>query len=58
MMLSEYLQVRTRTVEVFAQYQGSPCSGAASQSQECVPKKGCPLDTGCGERFRCSSGTF
>uniref|UniRef100_A0AAZ3SNR4 Complement component C7 n=1 Tax=Oncorhynchus tshawytscha TaxID=74940 RepID=A0AAZ3SNR4_ONCTS len=49
-------QVRTRTVEEFAQYQGSPCSGEASQSQECVPKKGCPLGTGCGERFRCSAG--
>ncbi|XP_023839857.1 complement component 7b isoform X2 [Salvelinus sp. IW2-2015] len=49
-------QVRTRIVEVFAQYQGSPCSGEASQSQECVPKKGCPLGIGCGERFRCSAG--
>ncbi|KAK6316034.1 hypothetical protein J4Q44_G00135580 [Coregonus suidteri] len=49
-------QVRTRTVEVFAQYRGSPCSGEASQSRECVPKKGCPLATGCGERFRCSAG--
>uniref|UniRef100_A0A4W5QN99 Complement component C7 n=1 Tax=Hucho hucho TaxID=62062 RepID=A0A4W5QN99_9TELE len=49
-------QVRTRTVEVFAQYQGSPCSGEASQSQQCVPEKGCPLGTGCGERFRCSAG--
>ncbi|XP_010876208.2 complement component C7 [Esox lucius] len=49
-------QVRTRTVEVFAQYRGSPCSGEDSQTQNCVPKKGCPLSTGCGERFRCSSG--
>uniref|UniRef100_A0A3P8TNR8 Complement component C7 n=1 Tax=Amphiprion percula TaxID=161767 RepID=A0A3P8TNR8_AMPPE len=50
------LQVRTRHVEVYAQFGGSACSGEATETQPCVPEKRCPLGTGCGERFRCSSG--
>ncbi|XP_072518418.1 complement component 7b [Salminus brasiliensis] len=49
-------QVRTRSVEVFPQFGGSACTGEAFQSQACVPKKICPLETGCGDRFRCTSG--
>ncbi|KAL0965428.1 hypothetical protein UPYG_G00281170 [Umbra pygmaea] len=49
-------QVRTRSVAMFAQYRGNPCVGDDTQSQNCVPKTGCPLGMGCGERFRCSSG--
>ncbi|XP_029920788.1 complement component C7 [Myripristis murdjan] len=49
-------KVRTRHVEVYAQYRGAPCSGEAAQTQTCVPQKSCPLETECGERFRCTSG--
>ncbi|XP_035040005.2 complement component C7 [Hippoglossus stenolepis] len=49
-------KVRTRHVEVYAQFGGGACSGEAAQTQPCVPQKGCPLETGCGERFRCTSG--
>ncbi|XP_076836917.1 complement component C7-like [Brachyhypopomus gauderio] len=49
-------QVRTRSIEVFPQFGGSACVGEAFQRQACVPRKSCPLGTGCGERFRCSSG--
>ncbi|XP_041826210.1 complement component 7b [Melanotaenia boesemani] len=49
-------KVRTRHVEVFAQFGGLPCSGEATQTQSCVPQKTCPLETGCGGRFRCTSG--
>ncbi|KAM6985200.1 complement component 7b [Aplochiton taeniatus] len=49
-------QVRVRPVELYAQYGGAPCSGEAFQKQPCVPLTGCPLETGCGARFRCSSG--
>ncbi|KAK5851682.1 hypothetical protein PBY51_023219 [Eleginops maclovinus] len=49
-------KVRTRHVEVYAQFGGAPCSGEATQAQACVSKKGCPLATGCGDRFRCTSG--
>ncbi|KAF0031238.1 hypothetical protein F2P81_015793 [Scophthalmus maximus] len=48
--------VRTRHVEVFGQFGGAPCSGDAAQTQPCVPQKKCPLQTGCGDRFRCTSG--
>ncbi|KAM9841104.1 complement component C7-like [Aulostomus maculatus] len=47
---------RIRHVEVYAQFGGVPCSGEATQIQPCVPQKGCPLEEGCGERFRCMSG--
>ncbi|XP_042250342.1 complement component 7b [Thunnus maccoyii] len=49
-------KVRTRHVEVYAQFGGAPCSGEATQTQPCVPQKRCPLETGCGDRFRCTSG--
>ncbi|TDH01819.1 hypothetical protein EPR50_G00166590 [Perca flavescens] len=49
-------KVQTRHVEVYAQFGGQPCSGEATQTQPCVPQKGCPLATSCGDRFRCSSG--
>uniref|UniRef100_A0A3B4CDP2 Complement component C7 n=1 Tax=Pygocentrus nattereri TaxID=42514 RepID=A0A3B4CDP2_PYGNA len=49
-------QVRTRSIEVFPQFGGAACTGEAIQRQACVPKKSCPLETGCGDRFRCTSG--
>ncbi|XP_054612898.1 complement component 7b isoform X2 [Dunckerocampus dactyliophorus] len=49
-------KVRTRHVEVYAQFGGVPCSGESTQTHPCVPQKGCPLESGCGERFRCTSG--
>ncbi|XP_056259013.1 complement component 7b [Seriola aureovittata] len=49
-------KVRTRHVQVYAQFGGVPCSGEATQTQPCVPQKRCPLETGCGDRFRCTSG--
>uniref|UniRef100_H3CHH2 Complement component 7b n=1 Tax=Tetraodon nigroviridis TaxID=99883 RepID=H3CHH2_TETNG len=49
-------EVRTRHVETFAQFGGDPCSGEATQTQACVPTKSCPLEAGCGNRFRCTSG--
>ncbi|KAJ8260744.1 hypothetical protein COCON_G00164670 [Conger conger] len=48
-------QTRTRPVLVFAQFGGVHCSGESSEKRTCVPKKSCPLDIGCGERFRCLS---
>ncbi|XP_068191492.1 complement component 7b [Antennarius striatus] len=49
-------KVRGRHVEVYAQFGGVPCSGQATQTQECLSHKTCPLESGCGERFRCTSG--
>uniref|UniRef100_A0A4W6E4T2 Complement component C7 n=1 Tax=Lates calcarifer TaxID=8187 RepID=A0A4W6E4T2_LATCA len=49
-------KVRTRHVEVYGQFGGTPCSGETTQTQPCVPQKRCPLETGCGDRFRCTSG--
>ncbi|CAJ1070865.1 complement component 7b [Xyrichtys novacula] len=49
-------KLRTRHVEVYAQFGGVPCSGEATQTQKCVSQKGCPLENGCGERFHCTSG--
>lgn len=49
-------KVRTRHMQVYAQFGGVPCTGEAAQTEQCVPQKGCPLGTGCGDRFRCTSG--
>ncbi|KAM4050139.1 complement component C7 [Anomaloglossus baeobatrachus] len=49
-------QIRRRTVEVFAQFGGIECSGNSYETQSCVPTKGCPIEDGCGDRFRCASG--
>ncbi|CAL8320838.1 unnamed protein product [Lota lota] len=49
-------KVRTRPVEVFAQYRGTPCTGEAAQVVPCVSHTMCPLQTSCRGRFRCTSG--
>ncbi|XP_029434000.1 LOW QUALITY PROTEIN: complement component C7 [Rhinatrema bivittatum] len=49
-------QTRRRTVVVYGQYGGNPCSGSAFETQPCVPVVGCPVEEGCGNRFRCFSG--
>ncbi|XP_058846100.1 complement component C7-like [Acipenser ruthenus] len=49
-------QTRRRTVLNYGQYGGSPCSGEPVERRACVPTRGCPIEDGCGGRFRCSSG--
>uniref|UniRef100_A0A8C5TNB7 Complement component C7 n=1 Tax=Malurus cyaneus samueli TaxID=2593467 RepID=A0A8C5TNB7_9PASS len=49
-------QIRRRTVAVYGQYGGNPCSGDAFETRSCTPKRGCPTEDGCGDRFRCFSG--
>ncbi|OCT98763.1 hypothetical protein XELAEV_18010997mg [Xenopus laevis] len=49
-------QTRRRTIEVYGQFGGLECYGSAYETQSCVPTRGCPIEDGCGDRFRCSSG--
>ncbi|XP_049718882.1 complement component C7 [Elephas maximus indicus] len=49
-------QTRRRSIAVYGQYGGLPCVGSAFETQSCEPTRGCPVEEGCGERFRCSSG--
>ncbi|XP_056401850.1 complement component C7 [Hyla sarda] len=49
-------QTRRRTIEVYAQFGGLECTGNSYETQSCVPTKGCPIEDGCGDRFRCFSG--
>ncbi|XP_075040219.1 complement component C7 [Mixophyes fleayi] len=49
-------QTRRRTIEVYAQFGGLECSGSAYETQLCSPTRGCPIEDGCGDRFRCFSG--
>lgn len=53
-----YIQIRRRTVAVYGQYGGNPCTGDAFETRPCTPTRGCPTEDGCGDRFRCSSGTI
>ncbi|XP_015250797.1 PREDICTED: complement component C7-like isoform X1 [Cyprinodon variegatus] len=50
------LQTRSRAMSVYAQYNGNPCDGGRSESRSCETAQACPLDDGCGDRFRCRSG--
>lgn len=50
------LQTRSRAVAVFAQFGGNPCQGQRTETRACETTKGCPLEEGCGDRFRCRSG--
>ncbi|XP_062943621.1 complement component C7 [Cynocephalus volans] len=49
-------QTHMRSVAVYGQYGGQPCTGSAFETQSCEPVRGCPAEEGCGERFRCFSG--
>lgn len=41
---------------VYAQFGGNPCGGERTETRPCETTKGCPLEDGCGNRFRCRSG--
>ncbi|XP_035514577.1 complement component C7 [Morone saxatilis] len=49
-------QTRSRVMTVFAQFGGNPCDGTQSEKRPCETTRGCPLEDGCGDRFRCRSG--
>ncbi|KAK7934269.1 hypothetical protein WMY93_005165 [Mugilogobius chulae] len=49
-------QTRSRSMAVYAQYGGNACSGQRTETRPCEPTKACPLEHGCGDRFRCRSG--
>ncbi|XP_076586996.1 complement component C7 [Chaetodon auriga] len=50
------LQTRSRVMAVYAQFGGNPCDGGRTETRSCETTKGCPLEDGCGDRFRCRSG--
>ncbi|XP_008334267.1 complement component C7 [Cynoglossus semilaevis] len=50
------LQTRSRPMAVYAQFGGNPCNGGRTETRACETKQGCPLEDGCGNRFRCLSG--
>uniref|UniRef100_A0A7N8YQG0 Complement component C7 n=1 Tax=Mastacembelus armatus TaxID=205130 RepID=A0A7N8YQG0_9TELE len=50
------LQTRHRAMAVYAQFGGNACDGAQTETRSCATTKGCPLEEGCGDRFRCLSG--
>ncbi|KAM3867454.1 complement component C7 [Diretmus argenteus] len=50
------LQTRSRAMVVYAQFEGNPCDGERTQTRSCETTKGCPLEDGCEDRFRCRSG--
>ncbi|XP_071339495.1 complement component C7 [Trachinotus anak] len=50
------LQTRSRAMAVYAQFGGNPCNGEPTETRACETTQGCPLEEGCGDRFRCQSG--
>uniref|UniRef100_A0A8C5GE23 Complement component C7 n=1 Tax=Gouania willdenowi TaxID=441366 RepID=A0A8C5GE23_GOUWI len=51
-----YVCTRSRAIVVYTQFGGNPCGGERSETRSCETTKSCPLDRGCGDRFRCRSG--
>lgn len=49
-------QTRSRAMDVYAQFGGNPCGGGRTETRLCQATRGCPLEEGCGDRFRCLSG--
>ncbi|XP_009302346.1 complement component C7 isoform X2 [Danio rerio] len=49
-------QTQIRFVAVFSQFGGQPCTGSSTRTQTCISTQVCPLEEGCGGRFRCQSG--
>ncbi|XP_053359879.1 complement component C7 isoform X1 [Clarias gariepinus] len=49
-------QTQIRSVAVYPQFGGYSCSGPSLRTQNCETTQGCPLEEGCGSRFRCQSG--
>ncbi|XP_074484763.1 complement component C7-like [Sebastes fasciatus] len=49
-------QTRSRAMAVYAQFGGNPCNGGPTETRSCETTQGCPLEDGCGDRFRCRSG--
>ncbi|XP_061585342.1 complement component C7 [Cololabis saira] len=50
------LQTRSRAMSIYSQFEGNPCDGVRTETRPCETTQGCPLDEGCGGRFRCRSG--
>ncbi|XP_043966546.1 complement component C7 [Gambusia affinis] len=50
------LQTRSRAMAVYAQFDGNPCDGGRTETRACETTQACPLEDGCGDRFRCLSG--
>ncbi|KAM6931014.1 LOW QUALITY PROTEIN: complement component C7 [Xenentodon cancila] len=50
------LQTRSRSMIVYSQFDGNPCNGVRTETRSCETTQGCPLEEGCGGRFRCRSG--
>ncbi|KAM3610393.1 uncharacterized protein V6R79_003347 [Siganus canaliculatus] len=49
-------RTRSRVIAVYAQFGGSLCYGGRTETRSCETTKACPLEDGCGDRFRCRSG--
>lgn len=52
------LQTQIRSIAVYSQFGGQPCTGSSTRTQSCTSTQVCPLEEGCGERFRCQSGNY
>ncbi|XP_068614087.1 complement component C7-like [Brachionichthys hirsutus] len=50
------LQTRSRVMAVHPHFGGNACDGERTETRPCETSKGCPLEDGCGDRFRCRSG--